>query len=77
MFSEGRVYEDSVSRGAGPEAQLFIQTQTPHHVAACSFELTTRQPPPLPIGLRNARAPTSPCSTGFCVIWGCMSSSSS
>jgi len=26
---------------------------------------------------RNARAPTSPRSTGFCVIWGCISSSSS
>jgi hypothetical protein len=34
-------------------------------------------PPPSSTGLRNARAPTSPRSIGFCVIWESISSSSS
>ena len=60
-----------------PEALHPMQARAPHHAATCSLVCTTFRPFPLPSGLRNARVPTSPRSIGFCVIWGCISSSSS
>ena len=65
------VWEYYSPGGAPRRGVLACLYHTPPHAK------TRAAPPPLPTGLRNARAPTSTRSIGFCVIWVCISSSSS